>query len=160
MAHAELEHVRDVQAAYLLLRCSLSVRFHFLLRTVGATLAAPPGGALTGPLVTHDARLRRSLSYLLVDPGADSERRDALAEAALGEERLFQQAQLRARDGGLTLAGADVLWASAHLSGAVACLPYVQTYAAELRLDAASCAADSTLPCFDGRLAALRRLRE
>ena len=32
VAHDELEHVRDVQAAYLLLRCSLSVRFHFLLR--------------------------------------------------------------------------------------------------------------------------------
>ena len=49
--------------------------------TVGATLAAPPGGALAGsPLVTHDARLRRSLAYLLVDPVADSERRDALAE--------------------------------------------------------------------------------
>ena len=58
------------------------------------------------------------------------------------------------------MAGADVLWASAHLSGAVACLPYVQTHAAELRLDAASCAADSTLPYFDGLRAALRRLRE
>ena len=37
--------------------------------------------------MTHDARLRRSLAYLLVDPVADRERLAALAEAVVAEER-------------------------------------------------------------------------
>ena len=38
-AHHELEQLCDVQAAHLLLRYSLSVRFVYLLRTVGPIIA-------------------------------------------------------------------------------------------------------------------------
>ena len=50
-AHDELEQLCDVQAAYLLLRYSLSVRFVYLLRTIGPVIAE-----LRDLLPRHDAR--------------------------------------------------------------------------------------------------------
>ena len=81
-AHAELEHVVDTQAAYLLLRYSLSVRFHFLTGMVGPALAHGADG--TSPLATHYTRLIRSLTFLLVDPTVSYQLREARVAAGLG----------------------------------------------------------------------------
>ena len=82
-AHDELEQLCDVQAAYLLLRYSLSVRFVYLLRTIGPIIAE-----LRDLLPRHDARLRRTLQFLLVDPTATPERRAELVAALRGLDDL------------------------------------------------------------------------
>ena len=103
--HVACESLQDTQAAYLLLRYSLSQRVVHWLGLIGSTIAGADG-----PVAVHDARLRRSLAALLVDPTAPGERRDELVAAGV-PLRVWEQAQLAAARGGLSLAGGELLWA-------------------------------------------------
>ena len=157
-AHSELAHLRDTQAAYLLLRYSLNARFGFLMRAVEpAALQCPD---LTGsvPVSVNDEMLHGSLRYLLVDPTVSQERRTELARNGGYVLRIFKQAELRAKDGGLSLPSAELLCAAAHLAGASAELPYVTEHASWFRLDGADLGASSPLPYFAGLTSALRQL--
>ena len=82
-----------------------------------------------GPIAVHDERLRRLLAALLVDPTAPGERRDELVAAGV-PLRVWEQAQLSAARGGLSLAGGELLWAPAQLACGLACVPYVREHAA------------------------------
>ena len=44
--------------------------------------------------------------------------------------RVWEQAQLSAARGGLSLAGGELLWAPAQLACGLACVPYVREHAA------------------------------
>ena len=156
-AHMELEHLRDTQSAYLLLRYSLSRRFGFLLRTCGGVLAAPLDQDGDPPTRAHDDRLFRSLAYVLTDPTLPSEARDARALHILTSEDL-QQAILPTRVGGLALDCSALLWAPTHLAGAAACLPYLYTHRAFYCLDAAFGSGAGALPYFCGLSVALTAL--
>ena len=103
--HQACELLRDTQAAYLLLRYSLSQRIVHWLGLVGSTMSGAGG-----PIAVHDERLRRSLAALLVDPTAPGERRDELVAAGV-PLRVWEQAQLSAARGGLSLVGGELLWA-------------------------------------------------
>ena len=147
----------DTQAAYLLLRYSLSVRFHFLTGMVGPALAHGADGA--SPLATHDTRLIRSLTFLLVDPTVSYQLREARVAAGLGCAAILQ-AELCARDGGLSLAGARMMWASTHLARAMAVLPYLLEHCAVYQLTDTALQPDAALPYFDGLRVALRALHD
>ena len=139
-----------------MLRYSVSVRFHFLMGMLGPALVH--GGASAAPIATHDTRLVRTLAFLLTDPTASRQQREARAAAGL-EQRVIQQAELRAKDGGLNLAGARLLWPAAHLSRASAVLPYLSKHSAAYCLDVQ--ALDYTncvLPYFGGLRVALLEL--
>jgi hypothetical protein len=60
---------------------------------------------------------------------------------------VIKQAELRAKDGGLNLAGARLLWPAAHLSRASAVLPYLSEHRVAYSLDA------SALDCTNSVLA-------
>ena len=122
--HEACESLQDTQAAYLLLRYSLSQRVVYWLGLVGSTMAGAGG-----PIAVHDERLRRSLVALLVDPTAPGERRSELVAAGV-PLRVWEQAQLPAARGGLSLAGGELLWAPAQLACGLACVPYVREHAA------------------------------
>ena len=134
-AHDELEQLRDTQAAYLMLRYSLSRRFGFLLRMCGSVLAVPLEGDDVPPVFAHDARLMQSLAYLLTDPTLPTDVRDARALCTLPDE-VMDQAILPTRMGGVALDSAVVLWAATHIAGATACLPYLYEHRAVYCLSA------------------------
>ena len=94
--HEACESLRDTQAAYLLLRYSLSQRIVHWLGLVGSTMSGAGG-----PIAVHDERLRRSLAALLVDPTAPGERRGELVAAGV-PLRGGGQGQLSAARGGLS----------------------------------------------------------
>ena len=157
-AHDELRELRDVQCAYLLLRYSLSVRFHHLLRTVGSEMG--PGFDPQGPRWAHDSQVARSLCSLLVDPLlADDERRARIGQFVLGTEA-WDQASLPARRGGLGLARAVDLWPAARLACASAVLPFLREHAAAFALSPADLSTASALPYFTGLQFALDTLRQ
>ena len=85
-----------------------------------------------------------------VDPTVDQERRTTLTQNGGYIMRIYQQAALPAKDGGLSLPTADLLCASAHLAGACATLPYVQEHADAFCLGGVSLDAASPLPYFHG----------
>ena len=72
--------------------------------------------------------------------------------------RIFLQAALPAKDGGLSLPTAELLCASAHLAGARATLPYVQEHANAYCLDGVCLDSTSELPYFHGLANALQSL--
>ena len=145
---------------YLLLRYSLNVRFGFLMRAVEPAALQLPDSDGSVPIQVHDDMLHGSLRYLLVNPNESQERRVALARDGGYVMRIFAQAALRAKDGGLSLPTAELLCASAHLAGAAAEMPYVREHAASFRLGGVDLEASSELPFFGGLVNALRRLRE
>jgi hypothetical protein len=157
-AHSELAFLRDTQAAYLLLRYSLNARFGFLQRAVEPSALLLPTNDGDTPVRMHDERLQESLRYLLVDPTVDHERRTEMARNGGYVLRVFLQAALRAKDGGLSLPTAELLCASAHLAGACAELPYVREHAASYQLDGVCLDATSELLYFRGLDNALQRL--
>ena len=83
----------------------------------------------SSPFSVHDSMLAMSIKYLLVDPTVDQARRTTLTVNGGFVARIFNQAALRAKDGGLSLPTADLACASAHLAGAVAELLYISDYA-------------------------------
>ena len=107
----------DVQAAYLMLRFCLGVRVIFLLRALGGAMI----GGDDAPGAKHNSFLRESLDVLLTDPTKPPSRRLELAEAG-HPMRVYAQARLRAKDGGLGLTCACLVHAAAHVAGVVSCL--------------------------------------
>ena len=157
-AHDELEQLRDTQAAYLMLRYSLSRRFGFLLRMCGSVLAVPLEGDDVPPVFAHDARLMQSLAYLLTDPTLPTDVRDARALCTLPDE-VMDQAILPTRMGGVALDSAVVLWAATHIAGATACLPYLYEHRAVYCLGSGVFASGAAgLPYFRGLSIALTAL--
>ena len=153
--HEACESLRDTQAAYLLLRYSLSQRIVHWLGLVGSTMSGAGG-----PIAVHDERLRRSLAALLVDPTAPGERRGELVAAGV-PLRVWEQAQLSAARGGLSLAGGELLWAPAQLACGLACVPYVREHAAFYGLEGLfEGGGVPDLPFFADLRAALARLHE
>ena len=65
-----------------------------------------------------------------------------------------------ARDGGLSLAGARMMWASTHLARAMAVLPYLLEHCAVYQLTDTALQPDAALPYFDGLRVALRALHD
>ena len=156
LAHSELACLRDTQAAYLLLRYSLAVRVHYLLRLVGDALAPHEEGP-QAPLWVHDAQLSASLAVLLVDPTLDPVCRQA--QAVQGLPRLaVAQAGLPAKAGGLSLLPASSLWAVARLAGAMAVRPYLIEHADAFCLPASALSTVSTLTYYSGLRAAFTEL--
>ena len=98
---------------------------------------------------------QESLRYLLVDPTVDHERRVTMARDGGYVMRIYEQAALPAKGGGLSLPPAALTCASAHLAGACAELPYVREHAAAYQLGGVSLDASSTLPYFYGLKTAL-----
>ena len=157
-AHEQLEKLTDVQAAYLLLRYSLSVRFQFLIGMLGP-VAATAGGADSSPTAAFDARLHRSLSFLLTNPQEAQETR--MQQAAQGLDRAaWMQAQLRAKDGGLTLTGADTHYAAVHLARSAKVLPYIIAHAEDYNMTPGDLSALPHIPFFDGMRHTLQRLHD
>ena len=135
------------------------MRFHFLMGMLGPALV--DGGGRAAPLASHDTRLARTLAFLLTDPTAPRQLREARASAGL-EQRVInpvKQAELRAKDGGLNLPGARLLWPAAHLSRASAVLPYLSEHRIAYCLDAPALdCTNSVLPYFGGLSIALLEL--
>ena len=75
-AHEEMRCLRDTQVAYLLLRYSLAVRIHYLLRLVGSEMAPHEEGP-QAPIWVHDEQMALSLAALLVDPTQEADARSA-----------------------------------------------------------------------------------
>jgi hypothetical protein len=157
-AHSELRYLCDTQAAYLLLRYSLNRRFSFLQRALGPVTLMLPRADGVCACDAHDAELTTSERYLLVDPTVAHERRVQLASNGSFVARIFLQAALPAKDGGLSLPTAELTCASAHLAGACAELPYVREHAAAFCLDGTALDHTSRLPYFFGLTSALQRL--
>ena len=141
-AHVRLRLMPDVQAAYLMLRFCLGVRVIFLLRALGGAMI----GGDDAPGAKHNSFLRESLDELLTDPTKPPSRRLELAEAG-HPMRVYAQARLRAKDGGLGLTCAYLVHAAAHVSGVVSCLAFISTHRSILHAptDLLSAACDWTV---------------
>ena len=84
-----------------------------------------------------------------------------MARAAVGLPRLaILQAELRARDGGLSLAGARMMWAAVHLARGSAVLPYIRDHGVAYCLDSQALDYSLSTPYFDGLRRALDALHE
>ena len=155
-AHEEMRCLRDTQVAYLLLRYSLAVRIHYLLRLVGSDLAPHEEGP-QAPIWVHNEQMALSLAALLVDPTLEADARSARMRQRL-PAWVIAQAGLPAASGGLTLTLASDVWDAARLAGASAVRPYLLEHAADLRLPPSALSTISALPYYAGLRAAFDSL--
>jgi len=70
----------------------------------------------------------------------------------------WEQAQLRAKDGGLNIPGAEHIWAACHLGRSSAVLTYITVHASAYNMNGEALQAADGLPFFDGLQTALARL--
>jgi hypothetical protein len=155
-AHEQLAMLTDTQAAYLLLRYCLSIRLHYLIGIVGPTLLQEQHG-IPSALKLNDELMLTTLQHLLTDPTRPHEARVAEAAAPL-PATTWAQAQLRAKDGGLNIPGAEHMWAACHLGRSTAVLTYITEHANAYNLNGEVLQAADGLPFFDGLRTALTRL--
>jgi hypothetical protein len=134
----------------------MSIRFQFLAGMLGPVVAAA-NGSDGSPATMSDARLRRSLCFLLTNPQEAHETRLQQAAQDL-DEAAWLQAQLCAKDGGLTLTGAEMLYAAVHLARGAAVLPYIIEHAEDYNMIPEEITALPNISYFNGMRHALQRL--
>ena len=145
LAHQRVRVLRCVQSAYVIVRYCLGLRFVHLLRGCGHVLRARDAER-DSPVARHDAVFRDTLAALLTR----SDHFDQRATATQGDfpSRVFRQAALPPKLGGVALACADAVCEAAFLACTLACLVYVRAHARLLRAPrdlTGACA----LPMFD-----------
>ena len=145
----------DVQAAYVILRYCLALRFLHLLRACGPVLREADGGR-ESPVACHDATFRDTLAALLTRH--DRLARRAAASAADFPALVFQQAVSPPKAGGGALACADAVCEAAFLACTLACVVFLRAHAVLLRAPADLSEA-CPLPMYDLLLGAHARLR-
>ena len=119
LAHQRVRVLRCVQSAYIIVRYCLALRFVHLLRGCGQVLRVRDDDR-DSPVARHDSVFRDTLAALLTR--ADLYERRAAATAQGFHGRVFRQAALPPKLGGVALACADAVCESAFLACTLACL--------------------------------------
>ena len=107
----------------------------------------------------HQELMGTSLRALLTDPTKPPSRRLELAEAEL-PLRVYAQAALRAKDGGLGLTCAWLMRNAAQVAGVVSCLAFISTHRSTLHAPADLLSATCALPLYDSLRTAIGLLHE
>ena len=155
LAHQRVRVLRCVQSAYIIVRYCLALRFVHLLRGCGQVLRVRDDDR-DSPVARHDSVFRDTLAALLTR--ADLYERRAAATAQGFHGRVFRQAALPPKLGGVALACADAVCESAFLACTLACLVYLRAHGRLLRAPV-DLSERCALPMFDALRLAHARLR-